>query len=95
MNLGPPPPHADEKKSPVAEELRRLAFKSVADELENPSQDKQGERVRPQSMKENAGHENWHREQDGRNAQRVAESVHRVLVTAGVLRDPLLTGVPT
>ena len=32
-DLGPPPTHADEKKAPVVEELRTLAFKGVADEL--------------------------------------------------------------
>jgi hypothetical protein len=92
VNLGPPPAHADEKKSPVAKELRRLAFKGVADELKDPSEDKEGERVGPQIMKEDAGHKNWYREQDGRDAQRMAGSVHWMLVAGGVLRDPLLAG---
>jgi hypothetical protein len=36
VNLGPPPPDADEQESPVAKKLRWLALESVADELKNP-----------------------------------------------------------
>jgi hypothetical protein len=42
LDLGPPPAEADEEESPVAEELRGLAFEGVADELEKPSKDEQG-----------------------------------------------------
>jgi hypothetical protein len=41
VDLGPPPADADEQESPVLEEFWRLALEGVADELENPSDDKQ------------------------------------------------------
>jgi len=92
VNLGPPPAHADKEKSPVTEELRWLAFKSVADELEDPSEDKEGERVGPQIMEEDACYKNGHRQKDGRDAQRMTDPVQGMLVAGGVLRDPLLAG---
>jgi len=47
VDLGPPPAHADEQETPVGEEFRWLTFESVADELENPSGEKQRERPYP------------------------------------------------
>ena len=70
--------------------FRRLAFKSVADELENPSDQKQAERIDPEAMNKHAQDEERNRQQDGRDAQRVAHAVHRMLVTRAVLRDPFL-----
>src|ERR1700683_3021681 len=90
VNLGPPPAHADEQETPVAEKLRRFALEGVADELENPSQNKESERVGPEAMEENAAGKNRDREQDGRNAQSMAGAVHAILMAGGVLRDPLL-----
>ena len=72
------------------EEFRRFALEGVADELENPSHEEQSQRVRPQAVVEDADYKKWDREQDGRNAQRVTDAVHRVLMTGTVLRDPLL-----
>ena len=43
-------------------------------------------------MEEDAGYKKRDREQDGRDAQRVTEAVHRMLMTGAVLRDPLLVG---
>jgi hypothetical protein len=43
-------------------------------------------------MEEDAGEKNQDREQDGRDAQGVADAVHGMLVAGGVLRDPLLVG---
>ena len=40
VDLGPPPADAYEQETPVGKKLRRLAFEGMADELENPSQDK-------------------------------------------------------
>ena len=90
MNLCPPPADADEEKAPVLKEFRRLALEGMADELENPSNDKQGERIGPQTMDEDAGQKKWDGEENRRYAQRMAEAVHGVLVAGGVLRDPLL-----
>jgi hypothetical protein len=71
-------------------EFRRLAFEGVTDKLENPSDEEQSQRVHPQAVNEDAGDENWHRKQDGRDAQRVTNAVHRMLMTGSILRDPLL-----
>ena len=72
------------------EEFRRLAFEGVADELEDPSDQEQSQRVEPQMVIKDAGYENRERQQDSRNAERVTQAVHRMLVTGTVLRDPLL-----
>lgn len=80
MNLGPPPSHADKQKAPVVKKFRRLALEGVADKLKNPSHEKQRRRVEPQAMPEDAGDKEWKRQQDGRNAQRVANPVYRMLM---------------
>jgi hypothetical protein len=85
LDLGPPPAGADEQETPVVEEFRGLAFEGMADELENPSGKEKTERVRPQAVEEEAGKKQWQREQDGWDAQGVAEPVHGMLVTGGVL----------
>jgi len=92
VNLGPPPADADEEESPVAEKLWWLAFEGMADELENPSEDKQGECIRPQAMHKNAHEKYQDGKQDGRNPKRVAGAVHRMLMAGGVLGDPLFAG---
>ena len=92
MNLGPPQAETDEQESPIAEKFWRFPFKSVADELENPSQKKKGESVGPQAMEEDACKKNWKREQDGWDAEGVADAIYRVLMAGSVLRDPLLVG---
>lgn len=43
-------------------------------------------------MEEDAGEKNCEREDDGGNAQGMADTVDRVLMAGGVLRDPLLAG---
>ena len=92
VDLRPPPPYAHEQKSPVAEKFRRLAFKGVADELEDPSDREQPKRVEPQAMKEEAGDGDRDRNENSGNAECVADAIDRMLVAAGVLRDPLLAG---
>ena len=74
------------------EELRRLALKGVADELEDPPDHEKRQGVEPQAMEEEAGNENCDRDENGRNAERVADPVDGMLVAARVLRDPLLAG---
>ncbi len=39
--------------------FRRLALKSVADELKDPSDEKQSQRIHPQSVEEDAGDKKW------------------------------------
>lgn len=60
LDLGPPPADADEEESPVFEEFRRLAFEGMADELEDPSQDEEGEGIGPEAVDEDAGHKDCH-----------------------------------
>lgn len=43
-------------------------------------------------MEEDARDEERQRKQDGRNAERVTQAVHRMAMTGAVLRDPLLVG---
>jgi hypothetical protein len=95
LDFRPPPADAYEEETPVAEEFRGLAFEGVADELENPSEEKEAESVWPEAVDEDAGEKNCHREHDGWDAQGVAEAVYAVLVAGGVLRDPLLVGAVT
>ena len=59
IDLRPPPADADEEESPVAKEFRRLAFEGMADELENPSDHEQHQRVGPQAMEEESREENY------------------------------------
>src|SRR5271169_6957852 len=92
VDFGPPPADAHEEESPVVEEFRRLAFKGVADELENPSDHEKSEGVDPQMMDEDAGEKNGDRNHNRRNAEGVADAIDGVLVAAGVLRDPLFAG---
>jgi hypothetical protein len=89
-NLGPPPADPDEEEAPVAEELRRLTFKRVADELEDPADHEKRAGVKPKAMKKETGDEDRDRNNNQGDAERVAGAIHRMLVTCGVLRDPLL-----
>src|SRR5580704_10509769 len=95
LNLSPPPADADEQEAPVGKEFRRLAFEGVTDELENPSEDKQSQHVGPETMKKDADEKNYEREDDGWDAESVADPVHRMLMAGSVLRDPLLVGAVT
>ncbi len=69
----------------------------MAHELEDPPEHEQSERINPEAMKvkENTNDKNQHGQQDGRNAERVASAVHRMLVAGGILRDPLLVSAVT
>ena len=90
MDLSPPPAHSNKQKAPVVEELGRLTLERVPDELENPSNKEQSQRIQPQGVEEDAGNKKWAREQDGWNAQRMPHPVHRMPMTGAILRDPLL-----
>jgi hypothetical protein len=72
------------------EEFRRLALKGVADELENPSNEEQGDAIKPQAVEKDAGYKDRDRQQDDGNAQSVTDAVYGMLMTGAVLRDPLL-----
>jgi hypothetical protein len=71
------------------EELRLLAFKSMTDELENPSHNEEAGRVHPERMNEDGGGKEGEREHDQRDAPAMAKPVDRMSMAARVLRDPL------
>jgi len=72
------------------EKLRCFVFKSMAHELEGPSQEKESESEKPKSMEENAGQKNKNGEQNQRYAQRMASAVDGILMAGRILRNPLL-----
>lgn len=74
------------------EELRRLTLESVADTLQRPSEDEEHCRELPCAGEDGSRKQGKQREQDERNPEGVAGAIHRMPVTAGILRDPLLAG---
>lgn len=95
VDLGPPPTNANKEKSPVLQELRRLAFKRVPDELEDPADDKERDSIHPKPMSKKSDYEHSKGDQDQRNAAGMAQAVDRVLVASRILRDPLLVAEST
>lgn len=91
-DFGPPPADTHEKEAPVVEELGRLAFEGVADELEGPPEKEEEGGVEPEAVQEDAGEKDGYGNKNGGYAQRVAGTVDGVLVAGGVLGDPLLAG---
>ncbi len=89
MNFGPPPAHADKQEAPIVKKLRLLALEGMADELERPSRKEKHKCVNPQAVNEDGPEEQRKRNQNCRNPQGVAYPVDRVLMAAGILRDPL------
>ena len=92
MDFGPPPPDADKQKTPVLEELRRLALEGVANELKQPSCDEDGGGIRPEPVDKNTSHKQSQGNKNQRNPQGVAGSIDWVLMARRVLRDPLNAG---
>ena len=74
------------------EELRRLTLESVADTLQRPSEDEEHCRELPCAGEDGSRKQGKQREQDERNPEGVGGAIHRMPVTAGILRDPLLAG---
>ncbi len=92
VNLYPPPAHADKQETPVAEELRGLAFKGVAEELKQPSEDEESEGIPPKAMKKETEDEDGERNKNCGNAEGMAKAIDRMLVAGRVFRDPLFAG---
>ena len=90
LDLSPPPAHADKQKTPIVKEFRRFALEPVADELQRPSHQEQRKPINPQPVNKEASEEQGERNQDGWYPQGMADPVDRVLMAAGILRDPLL-----
>jgi hypothetical protein len=87
-----PPADSNEEKSPIFEKLWRLAFKGVTDELKCPSSDEQGRGWLRCATIFYCGRSGGQRQKNQRNAYGVAGSIHGMLVTGGVLRDPFFAG---
>lgn len=68
VDFRPPPADAYEQEAPVVEEFRRFAFEGVTDELEYPSEEKEGERVDPEAVEEERRDGHSQRDEDGWNA---------------------------
>ena len=92
VDLGPPPADADEEETPVLKKFGRFAFEGMADELEDPSQDKETESIGPQAMNKDGAEKNQDGNQNGRDAKSMAGPVYGMLMAGGVLCDPLLVG---
>src|SRR5262249_36775246 len=89
-DLGHPPSQPHEQEPPIVQELGRLPFDRVADELKGPARDEERDRDRPETMNENGGDEQRNRKSNERNPDGVAETIDRVLMASAVLRDPLV-----
>ena len=74
------------------EELRCFVFEGMADELEDPSREKESYGVGPEAVDEDAGGKQGDGKKNGGDSERVAGAVYRVLMAGGVLRDPLFVG---
>lgn len=72
--------------------LRFFVFKGVADELENPAEDKQAGGKHPERMEDNGRHAERQRSHDQRNANAMAQPVDWMGMAACILRDPLFAG---
>src|SRR5205814_1813685 len=88
-DLGKPPSQADEEEAPVVEELRRLAFEGVTDELENPAGYKHQRRDHSENRKQQANHKQHNGGRNQRNTDRMADTIHAMLVAPAVLADPI------
>ena len=86
--LGQPPAQADEQEAPVLQELGRLSFVGVTDELQDPADDEQAQRQRLQSPRSQiwAAIEQRDRQRDQGDPDGVAEPVHGVLMAVRRIR---------
>jgi hypothetical protein len=73
-------------------ELGLFALERVAYELERPSHKEKQKRIKPQPANEDASEEQGERKENCRYPQGMAYAVYRVLMAAGILRDPLFVG---
>ena len=71
------------------EELRFFAFEGMADKLQHPSSQEYSGGIEPKPVQEDAGAKQSQGNHDERNTQRMAEPIYRMLMAAGILRDPL------
>jgi len=77
------------------QELGRLSFHRMSQELEGPTHQEQRQPDNPQSIHPNGRYQQRQRENDEWDAQGVAEPVERMLMTAAILGDPLVSALPS
>ena len=73
--------------------FRGLALKRMSYELQDPACDEKNPRHNPEAVVKKTGEKKEERNQNRGNAIGMAEPVNRVLMTAPVPRNPLLTAV--
>ena len=69
--------------------LGLFALEGVANKLEHPSHHEKHKRINPQPVNENASKKQRKRKQNCWYPQGVAYAVYRMLMTSGILRNPL------
>jgi hypothetical protein len=74
------------------EELGRLPFDGVSQELKTPSDEEHAERERPEPIDPGGGQQQRQREDNERDTHGMAKPVKWMLMTVAILTDPL---VPT
>lgn len=72
--------------------LRRLSFEGMSHKLKDPPQNKQDGRNNPKTVVEESSDSNCERDENRGYAVSMAKAVHRMLVAAGISRDPLFAG---
>jgi len=73
-------------------ELRWLPLDEVTHKLEDPADYEERHRHRPDAVNEDCDDEEWQGNGNHRDAEGVAQPVHRMLVALTVLHEPLLHG---
>jgi hypothetical protein len=72
------------------EELGRLAFDGVSQELKTPSHEEHAERERPEAVDPYGRQQQGQGDHDERNTHSMAKSIEWMLMTVAILTDPLI-----
>jgi len=72
--------------------FRRLSFERMSHKLKDPPQNKQDSRNHPKAVVEESREGDRYGNKNRGYAVGMAKAVHRMLVTSGILRDPLFAG---
>src|SRR5437763_17139759 len=91
-DLRHPPSRSHQQEAPIVKELWKLAFEGVSDKLEDPTENEQCDRNTPKSRNEGNDQQESQGEDDQRNADGMANAVHRIAMASRILRDPVGPG---
>ena len=72
------------------QELGRLPFHGVSQELKTPSDEEHADRKRPEPINPDAGQQQRQREDDEGYTHSMAKTVEWMLMTVAILTDPLI-----